>query len=85
MTVTDAQKKATANWEKKNYDKILLRLPKGIKEELQKKADYEKISLNKYINNVLLYKLSQKELESYYYTTSDGSKMFDFSNKEKKL
>jgi len=60
----------------------LLRLPKGIKEELQKKADYEKISLNKYISNVLLYKLSQKELEGFYYTPSDGSKKIYLSNKK---
>lgn len=35
MTVTAAQKKATAKYEKENYDKILLRLPKGTKELIQ--------------------------------------------------
>lgn len=76
MTVTKAQKNATANWEKKNYDKILIRLPKGTKAELQKKADYEKISLNKYIKNVLLKQLSQNQPG--YYTTSDGRRWIDF-------
>lgn len=76
MTVTKAQKKATATWEKKNYDKILIRLPKGTKEKLQKRANYEKISLNKYINNILLKKLSFKD-EPCCYTTSEGKVRID--------
>ena len=35
MTVSAAQKRATAKYEKEKYDKILLRLPKGMKEEIQ--------------------------------------------------
>lgn len=38
ITVSDAQKKATAKFEKENYDKILVRFPKGTKAEIQKKS-----------------------------------------------
>lgn len=39
MTVSQAQKKATAKYEKEKYDKILVRLPKGMKDQIQKKSD----------------------------------------------
>ena len=35
MTVTKAQKKATAKYEKENYDKILTRFPKNTKEKIK--------------------------------------------------
>lgn len=34
MPVSQAQKKATAKYEKENYDKILTRFPKGTKEKI---------------------------------------------------
>lgn len=34
MAVTEAQKRATAKYEKKNYDKVLTRFPKGTKEKI---------------------------------------------------
>ena len=45
MTVTEAQKRATAKYEKENYDKILVRLPKGTKEKIKASGD----SLNGFI------------------------------------
>lgn len=39
IAVSDAQKKATAKFEKEKYDKILVRFPKGTKEEIQKKSE----------------------------------------------
>lgn len=33
-TVTEAQKRATAKYEKENYDKVLLRMRKGLKDEI---------------------------------------------------
>lgn len=47
-TVTEAQKRATANYERKNYDKILLRLKKGTKEKI-----IEKIGVNASINGYI--------------------------------
>lgn len=34
MSVTEAQKRATAKYERENYDKILTRFPKGTKEKI---------------------------------------------------
>lgn len=34
MSVSEAQKKATAKYEKENYDKVLTRFPKGIKDKI---------------------------------------------------
>lgn len=34
MPVTEAQKKATAKYEKENYDKVLTRFPKGTKDKI---------------------------------------------------
>jgi len=51
-TVTEAQKRATANYERKNYDKILLRLKKGTKEKIIKKIG-ENASINGYIADLI--------------------------------
>lgn len=45
MAVSDAQKRATAKFEKEAYDKVLVRLPKGTKERIQSTGD----SVNGYI------------------------------------
>lgn len=34
MPVTEAQKRATAKYERENYDKVLTRFPKGTKERI---------------------------------------------------
>lgn len=34
MPVSEAQKKATAKYEKENYDKVLTRFPKGTKDKI---------------------------------------------------
>ena len=54
MTVSDAQKKATAKYEKQKYDKILVRFPKGTKEKIQQRSK----STNGFIVNAVI-----KELE----------------------
>lgn len=33
--VTDAQARATAKWESANYDRVLIRFPKGTKDRIQ--------------------------------------------------
>jgi hypothetical protein len=55
MPVSKAQLKATKNYEDKKYDKILLRLPKGTKEEIQKRS----ASVNGYITNLVLASLEK--------------------------
>ena len=37
MPVTEAQKRATAKYERENYDKVLTRFPKGTKERILQK------------------------------------------------
>jgi len=52
--VTDAQKKATLKYESKNYDKALLRMPKGRRDKIKahaKSTGYD--SLNAYINALI--------------------------------
>lgn len=50
MTVTKAQKKATAEYEAKNYDKILTRFPKNTKELIKATGA---ISVNSFIVNAV--------------------------------
>lgn len=61
MSVSEAQKKATAKYEKENYDKILVRFPKGTKELIQKSGA---ASINGYIIKCVLDSLAAMENES---------------------
>lgn len=61
MPVSEAQKKATAKYEKENYDKILVRFPKGTKELIQKSGA---ASINGYIIKCVLDSLAATEKES---------------------
>lgn len=58
MAVSEAQKRATAKYEKENYDKILVRFPKGTKERIAKVTND---SINGYIINNVLSKLAKDE------------------------
>lgn len=49
MTVSKAQMAATKRFEDKNYDKALIRLPKGKKAEIQAAAEKQGESLNAYV------------------------------------
>ena len=49
MAVSEAQKKATAKYEKHNYDKVLLRLDKGDKDRIKAHADSRNESVNGFI------------------------------------
>lgn len=49
MAYTEAQKKATNKWIKKNYDRVNLTLPSGTKEEWKLAAEKEGMSLNDFI------------------------------------
>jgi len=53
VTVSKAQKVATAKYEAKVYDKILLRLPRGKKETIQAHAEAHSESVNGFINRAI--------------------------------
>lgn len=59
MTVSKAQKAATAKYEAKVYDKILLRLPRGKKDTIQAHAEAHSESVNGFINRAIENQIEQ--------------------------
>ena len=57
MAVSKAQIKATAEYEKRNYDKVLVRFPKGTKEKILETGS----SVNGFINEAVKEKLEQNK------------------------
>lgn len=55
--VSDAQKRATEKFEKRAYDRVLVRFPKGTKERIQATGD----SLNGYIVKAVLKSLEKSK------------------------
>lgn len=55
--VTDAQKRATAKYEKENYDKVLTRFPKGTKDRITATGS----SVNAFIIKAVLDALDREE------------------------
>lgn len=53
MSVSDAQKAATAKYEAKVYDKVLVRFPKGKKDTIQAHAETQGESVNGFINRAI--------------------------------
>lgn len=53
MTVSKAQKSATAKYESKAYDKFLVRMPKGRKDEIQTFATQTGESVNGFIKRAI--------------------------------
>ena len=49
MTISKAQQKAVAKYNKENYDEIKLRVPKGDKDKYKSMAEKEGKSLNQFI------------------------------------
>ena len=47
--ITPAQRRAVGRYEAANYDKVLVRLPKGEREQIKSAADAAGESLNAYI------------------------------------
>ena len=47
--ITPAQRRAVCRYEAANYDKVLVRLPKGEREQIKSAADAAGESLNAYI------------------------------------
>lgn len=57
--VTAAQKRATAKYEAANYDKIMIRLKKGVKDEILAAIE-EGGSLNGFITSAIMEKLGKQ-------------------------
>lgn len=58
MPVSEAKKKASKKYQKKNYDRVNILLPKGTKEEIKNTGE----SVNGFVNKAVkdrLYKLSK--------------------------
>lgn len=54
---TEAHMRATAKWEKQNYDKVLVRFPKGTKDKIVETGS----SLNGFIVSAVNEKLERSE------------------------
>ena len=64
MTVSKAQKAATAKYEAKVYDKVLVRLPRGKKNEIDSHIKPRGESLNGFINRAIDAALEQDKMTS---------------------
>lgn len=53
MPVSEAQKRATARFEKQKYDKVLLRLEKGEKDRIKAHAESRAESVNGFIKRAI--------------------------------
>lgn len=53
LTISKAQQRATANYVKKNYDRIEVKVLKGKKEVIQAHAEAQGESLNAFINRAI--------------------------------
>lgn len=61
MPVSKAQQAATARYEDKVYDKVLVRLPKGQKEIIKAHTDPQGKSVNGFINEAIEEKLDREK------------------------
>ncbi len=64
MPVSEAQKAATAKYEAKVYDKVLVRLPKGKKAEIEAIVKPSGGSVNGFINEAIDEKLEREKQEA---------------------
>ena len=62
MPYTDAQKKATAKYNAKAYDRIEIKVKKGQKEIIQKRAEQLNKSVNGYITDLIEEDLAGSDL-----------------------
>lgn len=63
MPVSKAQQAATARYEDKVYDKVLVRLPKGQKEIIKAHAEAQGQSVNGFINEAIDEKMERDKME----------------------
>lgn len=70
MSVSEAQKKATAKFEKEAYDKVLVRFQRGTKEKIKAAAEASGESLNAFIAKSVLERLENKKIWKTFWNTS---------------
>lgn len=49
MAYSEAQKRASMKWDKENYDRVYLTVPKGMKQEIEEVAKAQGMSMRAYI------------------------------------
>jgi predicted HicB family RNase H-like nuclease len=59
--ISDAQKKATAKYKSKTYDKIELRVRKGNRDIIKARAEKLGMSVNEYLNDLITKDLEQSK------------------------
>ena len=57
--ITPAQRKAVGKYERDNYDKVLLRMPKGERDKIKEAADAVGQSVNVYIMEAVRERMSK--------------------------
>ena len=72
MPYTDAQKKATAKYNAKAYDRIEIKVKKGQKEIIQKRAELLNKSVNGYITDLIEEDLAGSDLAEYAEANSES-------------
>ena len=72
MPYTDAQKKATAKYNSKAYDRIEIKVKKGQKEIIQKRAELLNKSVNGYITDLIEEDLAGNDLAEYAEANSES-------------
>ncbi|WP_270913840.1 hypothetical protein [Allofournierella sp. CML151] len=72
MPYTDAQKRATAKYNAKAYDRIEIKVKKGQKEIIQKRAELLNKSVNGYITDLIEEDLAGNDLAEYAEANSES-------------
>ena len=72
MPYTDAQKRATAKYNAKAYDRIEIKVKKGQKEIIQKRAEQLNKSVNGYITDLIEEDLAGSNLMEYAESNSES-------------
>jgi predicted HicB family RNase H-like nuclease len=60
MAYSEAQKRATMKWDKENYDRVYLTVPKGMKQQIEAVAQEQGMSIRSYILEAINEKMGRK-------------------------
>ena len=58
MAYSEAQKRATMKWDKENYDRVYLTVPKGMKQEIEEVAKAQGMSTRAFIIEAIKEKMN---------------------------
>ena len=59
MAYSEAQKRATMKWDKENYDRVYLTVPKGMKQEIQEVAEAQGMKMRAFIIEAIKEKMGR--------------------------